>query len=550
MAVPVKRGRGRPPSQATLIQRAVAEQLAHRGGKGLRPQMRYDAAGTGRRMAGWIAPSTGPNRAITGLQIIRNRSRDSTRNDWSGESSVQKWTTNLIGVGITPRFRRVAKSRRQAITDLWADFVDQVDADCVNNLYGMQTLVVRSWLESGEVFARRRWREMDYGVKVPVQVQILESDMVPHVFDVDTFPGLPANNVIRSGIELNKRGKRVAYWVFKNHPGDVGVSSFTPNAEDLVRVAASDMVHVFEQRRPGQLRGVSMLAPVLARLRNIENYDDATLTRQQLANLLVGFVTRPTPTAVDAGDLDPLTGEPLVEGPLGALVGLQPGMMQELAPGEDVKWSNPPEAGTDYTAYMRTQHMGTAAAAGVPYELFAGDIANISDRTLRVIINEFRRFAEQRQWQIIIPMFCQPVVQWFAEALVFAGTITAAEMDNVRRVEHAPHGWAYIHPVQDPQGKALEVTNNFRSRSSVIGERGDDPEAVDQEIADDEARQKKLKIGPYSEQPPPTTKPPGSGQPPTQPDAGGNDDGKDKPPKASVEDEAIVGRIEALLEAF
>ena len=47
----------------------------------------------------------------------------------------------------------------------------------------------------------------------------------------------------------------------------------------------------------------------------------------------------------------------------------------------------------------------------------------------------------------------------------------AIEYDDVIRVEHAPHGWAYIHPVQDVQGKKMEVDAGFRSRSSVIGER-------------------------------------------------------------------------------
>ena len=32
--------------------------------RGLGAQNRYDAAGTGRRMRGWTAPSTGPNKAI------------------------------------------------------------------------------------------------------------------------------------------------------------------------------------------------------------------------------------------------------------------------------------------------------------------------------------------------------------------------------------------------------------------------------------------------------------------------------------------------------
>lgn len=483
--------RGRPPSPETVLARAALAAYT-----GAMPRAKYDAAGSGRRMAGWNPPSQGPNRALEGLQKIRNRARDASSNDWSGESGIQKWTTSLVGIGITPRFNRVkSAARKQEITDLFNDFVAKSDADCVLNLYGQQTLVVRAWLDAGEVFIRRRPRFSEEGLPVPVQIQIIEAEFVP-LLDADTYVGLPSGNRIRSGIELDKRGRRVAYWVHKEHPGD----NVTLNIADgsLVRVLARDMCHVFEQKRPGQLRGVSMLVPVLNRLKNIENYDDATLTRQQLANLVVAFITRGIPDAGMDEDLDPMTGLPLVEGPSNPLVGMQPGMIQELEDGQKMEWSNPPEAGTDYPAYMRTQHMGTAAAAGIPYEIFSGDIANVSDRTLRVLINEFRRFNEQRQWQIIIPMFCQPVIEWFAEAGVLTGLIDQSEYDDVRRVEHAPHGWAHIHPIQDPTGKKIEVEAGFRSRASVVGERGDDIEKVDAEIQADDQRQQTLKIGPYS----------------------------------------------------
>ena len=485
---------GRPPSEKTLVTRAAL--AAFEAGQ-LSPgvKMKYDAAGTGRRMAGWNPPTQGPNRALDGLQRIRNRARDASSNDWSGESGIQKWTTSLIGIGITPRFKRITNaSRKREIVDLWNDFVAKADADCVLNLYGQQTLVVRSWLDAGEVFVRRRPRFADEGLPVPLQIQVIEAEFCP-LFDADTWQGLPSGNKIRSGIELDKRGRRVAYWLYKEHPGD-GNGSFGDN--DLVRVPASDICHVFMPTRPGQLRGVSMLAPILNRLKNIENYDDATLTRQQLANLIVGFITRGLPDISGDEDIDPLTNQVNEQGAAGPLLGLQPGLMQELEDGQKVEWSTPPEAGTTYSDYMRTQHMGTAAAAGIPYEIFSGDIVNVSDRTLRVIINEFRRFNEQRQWQVIIPMFCQPVIEWFASAAVMAGLADPSEYDDIRRVEHAPHGWAHIHPVQDPTGKKVEVEAGFRSRSSVVGERGDDIDTVDEERKADDAREQVMSIGSYS----------------------------------------------------
>lgn len=453
--------------------------------RGLGAQNRYDAAGTGRRMRGWVAPSTGPNKAIAGLQNIRNRARDAARNDWSGESATQKWVSNLVGIGITPRLKHIpAGPRKRELAAMWDRWVQQSDADGALNFYGQQALVVRAWLDSGEVFARKRMRTFDSGMEVPLQVQLIEAEFVP-LMDADTWPGMPVGNKIRQGVELDRRGQRVAYWMHRDHPGDG-----TTDTSRLLRIPAAEVLHIYEVKRPGQLRGVSALASVLARLRSLADYDDAVLERQKIANLFAAFITR---GVGGDGDTDPLTNLPMDFASDGsALAGLQPGVMQELDYGQDIKFANPPEAGTTYSDYVRTQHLGTAAASGMPYEIFSGDIREVSDRTLRVLINEFRRFAEQRQWHTIIPMFCQPVRQWWTDAAVLAGRVTAAEAPDVALVEWAPHGWAHIHPVQDPQGKKLEVEAGFRSRSSVIGERGDDPDMVDAERAADKAREDAL----------------------------------------------------------
>lgn len=446
---------------------------------------KYDAAGAGRRMKGWMPPSSGPNRAITGLQNIRNRARDAVRNDWSGESVTQKWVTNLVGIGITPRLTRITdKTRKTELGDLWERWCQVADADGVLSFYGLQALLVRSWLDSGEVFVRKRVRRLDSGLEVPLQVQLIEAEFVP-LFDADTWIGMPRGHKIRSGIELDNRGQRVAYWMHRDHPGDDTMVDMSK----LLRVPASEVKHVYEVKRPGQLRGVSAMASVLARLRAIGDYDDAVLERQKLANLFAAFITRGVGSDMD---LDPLTNMPLEMAGDTPLAGLQPGIIQELDYGQDVKFANPPEAGTTYSDYMRTQHLGTAAASGMPYEIFSGDIREVSDRTLRVVINEFRRFAEQRQWHTIIPMFCQPVRQWWTEACAIAGLVSMDEINDVAMVQWAPHGWAYIHPVQDVQGKQAEVDAGFRSRSSVISERGDDPETVDAERAADLEREKEL----------------------------------------------------------
>ena len=98
---------GRPPGTPTEVMPAVdKETLAV--AKALQTfRARYDAAGRGRRMASWTPPSSGPNDALEGLQTIRDRSREASRNDWAGESSVQKWAT-MVG-----RANKAASSDRR-----------------------------------------------------------------------------------------------------------------------------------------------------------------------------------------------------------------------------------------------------------------------------------------------------------------------------------------------------------------------------------------------------------------------------------------------------
>ncbi len=450
----------------------------------------YDASKHGRRVAGWRPPSSGPQRAVEGLETIRNRAHDVQRNDWAGASGVQKWTTTLVGVGITPRWDD------EALEEAWALSVSEIDADGTCDAYGQQALAVRSLVGTGEVFLRNRPRPFGTRLNAPTQVQAVESDFVP-MLDTDAWPGLPQGHKIRQGVEFDRYGERKAYWLYKEHPGDKPLAT---SHNDLVRVAAREISHVFEPTRPGQIRGVSDLAPILVRLRSSMDFEDAVLDRQKLANLFVMFITRAIPD-FSRLEVDPKTGLPVCYDASGRpIAALEPGISQELDPGQDVKFANPPEAGTTFSEYMRSTHMGTAAGIGLPYEIFSGDIKDISDRTLRVLINEFRRYAEQRQWHTLIPKICQPIIKWWAEAKYLRGDFSQAQFAKAIRPEWAPHGWEYIHPVQDVEGKIKAIDAGLDARSNTISKRGDSP----RKIAAARKQDEKLGLVPP---PPPAPKP-------------------------------------------
>ena len=445
---------------------------------------RYDAAGSGRRIARWNPVTTGPQKALAGFEKLRNRVHDAVRNDWAAESSTQKWVTNLIGTGIQPRFK--SKAHRA----IWDKFGKQADADGVLDVYGLQALMGRGLFDGGEVFLRKRPRALTAPLDIPLQVQVIESEFCP-MLDATSWPGLPAGHRINQGIERNKYGQRTAYWFYKEHPHDGAIS---PTSDQLVRVAASQVSHIYEVKRAGQLRGVSPLANILIRLRNAGDLEDAVLDRQKLANLFAMFITRPMPDPDDV-DFNPLTGLPNFYDTDGAqMAGLEPGIAHELRPGEDVKFASPPGAGVGYAEFLRTNHLGTAAGQGMPYEIMSGDIKDVSDRTLRVVINEFRRFCQQRQWLTLIPMGCQRMVDWCMDAAALAGLLPLSQLDDAKSPTHVPQGWEYIHPVQDAQGKKILLDMGVTSKTQIITERGDEPEVVFADRAADAKAEEKAGI--------------------------------------------------------
>lgn len=238
-----------------------------------------------------------------------------------------------------------------------------------------------------------------------------------------------------------------------------------------------------------------VLAPVLARLTALDEFDDAVLFRQEVANLFAGFITKPVP---EDPEIDPVTGQAVTLDSDGfsPMVGLEPGTMQELLPGEEVNFSDPPDAGNTYSDFMRQQLQAVAAGSGLPYELLTGDLREVNDRVIRVVLNEFRRRIEQRQFGVFVHQFCRPVRAAWLDMAVLSGAIALPDYSENRRqylrTRWIPQGWAYIHPLQDVQTKLMEVRGGFKSKSEVALSQGYDTETIDAENAADNERAEQL----------------------------------------------------------
>jgi len=451
-----------------------------------RMQANYDGAGNGRRSISWKATDAGPATTPLGsLRTLRRRSRAAVRNDPWAFSALDRLTSNTVGTGITPKQRYGEEEERREISELWEDWTDEADADERTDFYGLQALIAQTVAESGECFVRLRHRRPEDGLCVPLQLQALEPDYVPHEHNAT----LPHGHEIRAGIEFNGFGKRIAYHMYRHHPGDGARSTYN----QLIRVPAEQVLHVYDLSRPGQLRGVPVLSTVLARLKSLDDFDDAVLFRQEVANLFAGFIRKPIPEeehdysgAQVKTDDDGFT----------PIVAMEPGTMQELGPGEEVEFSDPPDAGNNYEGFVRQQLLAAAAGTGVPYEILTGDLSKANDRVIRVVLNEFHRRLERIQFGVYVYQLCRPVRAAWMDTAILCGALDLPNYGRDRRkwlrTRWVPQGWAYTHPVQDVAAAKMRIAIGLGSRSEECLKQGYDAEIIDKENADDAERAARL----------------------------------------------------------
>lgn len=450
------------------------------------PEPGYDGAALGRRVRNWMPSADGVNRlTLNGLQWQRNRSRDLVRKVSWITAGVESLVSNIVGEGIRPMSQSPDLPFRSAAQEIFNDWTLEADAYGVLDFYGIQELAQRSSIEAGEVFIRFRQRRVEDGLTVPLQLQIIEAEHVPLWLFRAASPGV---NKIIAGIEFDPLGRRVAYWMLPEHPGENlasgGGFNLTP-----VRIDADEVIHLFRQIRPGQVRGVPWCAPVMLRTRDVLEYEDAELVRKKTAAMFAGFITRPDP------DSNPLDSEETDDEGV-PMAALEPGTMQLLEPGEEVQFSTPAEVGGSYEAFMATQLRAIAAGLGTTYEKMTGDLRQVNFSSARVGLNEFERRATMTQRQLAFQL-CRRVWQRVIKEAIIDGGLKAptgfvkTPQPHLRAKWIAP-GWRYVNPAQELAADKDAIRSGLASRDAVVSKRGGDAETIDEENAASQARTDKL----------------------------------------------------------
>lgn len=450
----------------------------------------FDGGGHGRRTKNWLASSGGPNAVTLGnLQTQRDRARDLARKVGWVASAIETVAADIIGDGIKPTAKSDDDKFNSDVNLLWEDFVEEADADGVQDLYGLQILSASAMIEAGECFARIRPRRISDGLTVPVQIQILEAEFVPLEECIGMRPA-KNSNVIKQGIEFDAVGKRVAYWMYRNHPNDYSGIGLIDNT-NLVRVPASEVCHLYRAVRPGQVRGIPWISSVILRIRDMLEYEDAEVIRKKTAAMFVAFVTRPdgegSPLPDD--DDDDEDEEEVTE------TALEAGTVQILQPGEEIVFSQPSESGDSFRPFLVHNLRLLAAAIGGQYEGISGDYSDSNFSTSRMSRMQIERRMKSIRSRFNF-QFNKPIRKAVIEKAILIGALVApkylSKPSSYLRAQWISPAWPYANPKEEVAADILQISAGLSDRESKALERGRNVTEIDQAQHRDNERADKL----------------------------------------------------------
>lgn len=472
-----------------ILDRAIASVAPQWGARRARARVilaHYDAASVGRRASSLRASRSDADGAARQRMRMAWYSRDMVRNTPFATRAQSVIVGNVVGDGIIPKisisYPRLRKAALRKIREKGMKRIEehldtvQIDRAGRLNLYGLQGLIMKTVVDAGECLVRIHSDHPDANA-LPLQLEVLEPDYL----DQDKFGWLPGGGEIREGIEYDAHKRRVAYWLFPEHPG----ADWTVRTGSGVsrRVPVDEILHVYRVDRPGQQRGVTWFAPVIMRMQDLANYEDAQLTRQEIAACFAAF--RVPGSGEGPGDRS------------GDFKELEPGAIYDLGSDEDVKFAAPP--GVDgYDEFTRSVLRSIAAGMGITYEALTGDLSQVNFASARMGRIDMDQNVSSWQWTMLIPQLLQPLSRIFVEAWesVDGGDMLAAGLpadiwDDIALTWVPPRKFI-VDPTREFAALREAVRSGFASRQQVVRMLGIDPERLLEEQAQDKEEADRL----------------------------------------------------------
>jgi len=427
----------------------------------------YKAASKDRKSAHWITQEQTPNASLSEVGTIRARSNYLYWNDPFIRGAVDMLINRMIGAGSVPQARTDNEAFNTQIENVFRSWCENADYHGQMHFSEIERFIMQRLFLDGGAFVKI---VVDNRRKNPFCLEVIEYNrLAPE--------GTPlGRNQNIHGVEIDSTGRVVAYHFYSN-AADVSGDSTTR------RVPADSVIHFSPFRRPGQLLGVPLLAPCIPYAMHLAEILEAELIAKKV-EACFGLAIRTTDmlgrmqhtTTTENGTRE---------------IEIAPGMVEFLAPGEEVEVIDPKRPGRSFREFVYFVLEGVARGLGLSLEQITGDKSEVnyssarhSELELRDHIKPFLA-ADERY-------FLCPVWRMLVDYSILAGLVKApgfvASPENYYKHEWIHKGHDWVDPQKEINAKINELLIGATTLSEICAQKGKDW----QEVIKQRAREKEF----------------------------------------------------------
>ena len=470
-------------------------------------QRMYQAAKASRLTAGFGTSTTSADsELISSLTNLRNRSRALVRDAAYAKRAKVIVQNNVIGSGIGMQAQvmstrdELREDVNDAIEAAWCDWACAEYCHTGGTLHfaDFERALMGQVFEAGEVFVRKHYRSFGDS-EVPFAIELIEAERIADEFMSPVPPGPAASgNMVKMGIEVDRYGRPVAYWIRSRHPGDLRF--IQGETDKLERVPAEQIMHLRLVDRWPQTRGEPWLHAVARKLNDMDGYSEAEIIAARGAASYV--------FTIESGDENtPLAGQdPSGTAAAGAEVSkeivVEPGMGVRMAPGEEWKTHAPNRPNTALDPFMRYMIREFAAGVNVSYESVSRDYSQSNYSSSRLALLDDRDVWKMlQQWWI--RSYRLPLHKEWLQAAVLSRAIPAVRLEEYgvdpkkfEAVLFKPRGWSWIDPTKEVEAAEKALNAGFTTRADIISATADgrDIEDIDRQRRRELDKEKQLRL--------------------------------------------------------
>lgn len=460
------------------------------------PRRAWDAGKVDHMRGNWpIYSAPIVNDIRRGLRAIRTRSRHEAQNNDHMMGFLRDVRSNVLGAeGIRYQSRarmqngKPDKRAQGVLEENWQEWgaFGVCEVTGTRSWKAEQKLAVTSLARDGEIVIRliSGWEENRWGFAI--------QQLDPELLDVDYSEELPGGNAVIMGVEVNQWGRPVAFHFSQPDPlGRTYKTGRRGRNNNRDRVPADEIVHWFLPEWHAATRGVPWAATALRRMTDINGYDEAAVLNARAGASKMGWI-QASPEAPPLNDETGKAQSELVSatGSDGHLyTEFDPGSIGLLPPGYEFVGWNPNFPSGDHGQFIKPALRGVATGLGMDYNTLGNDAEGVNYNSLRHFALVKRDIYAELQSAIAEAIHQRIFNGWLKSALQFdalkdsrGNRLRLDREAEFRRSTWLGRRWQWVDPMKDAAAAEKEIDMRARSISSVIRDRGEDPETVWDEI--------------------------------------------------------------------